>query len=78
MIKLQYRTFREQCLTSLVIYVPTLAFCMYKINVDKMWAYDSNVILLNADFNLAMGVTMGMGIMSFALSYKPNWFKLVT
>ena len=77
MVSLQYRTFRQQCLTSLVIYLPTLAFCLYKINTDKLWAYDSNAILLNADFNVAMSITIAMGVISYGLSFQPNWFELV-
>ena len=75
MIKTQYRTFWNQNLCSVIIYVPILATTAWLINSKHSWAYQQTVIFDNLDFNLTIGLIIFTGLVSLALSYKPNCIK---
>ena len=77
MIRLQYKTFQQQSLMSLVVYLPSLCVCTYLINFKKSWSYDSNVIFNNTEFNVAMGIIIVLGVASYVLSLSPNWTDMV-
>ena len=77
MIAFQYRTFKHQSVISLCTYIPALLVAVYKVNFNKDWVYDPNVIMDNQEFNMAVGVTMVMGILSYGLSLNPSWFKIL-
>jgi len=47
------------------------------VNYYPSWAYDTNVIMSNLAFNFASGVIIIMGVVSFVLSYNPNWRKML-
>ena len=75
MVKTQYRTFWNQNLCSVIIYVPILAVTAWLINSKHSWAYKQTVIFDNLDFNLTIGLIIFTGLVSLALSYKPNCIK---
>ena len=75
MIQTQYRTFWNQNLCSVIIYVPILVTTAWLINSKESWAYEQTVIFDNLDFNLSIGLIIFTGIVSLALSYKPNCIK---
>ena len=73
MIKLQYRTFWWQNLFSTLIFVPTLIGVSVLINTYPHWAYDPNVILKNAEFNILTCSAIAMGLISLAFARNPSW-----
>jgi hypothetical protein len=74
-VKLQYKTFWHQSVGSVVAFVPSLCWCLYLVNSDKDWNYDSNVILNNQEFNVGVGIIIATGLLSCFLAHKPNWFQ---
>ena len=75
MVKTQYRTFWNQNLCSVIIYVPILAVTAWLINSKHSWAYKQTVIFDNLEFNVTIGVIIFTGLASLVLSYKPNCIK---
>ena len=73
MIKLQYRTFWWQNLFSTLIFVPTLIGVSVLINKYPRWAYDPNVILKNAEFNILTSSAILMGLISLIFAKHPSW-----
>ena len=73
MIKLQYRTFWWQNLFSTLIFVPTLIGVSVLINKYPRWAYDPNVILKNAEFNILTSSAILMGLISLIFARNPSW-----
>ena len=73
MIKLQYRTFWWQNLFSTLIFVPTLIVVSVLINKYPRWAYDPNVILKNAEFNILTSSAIVMGLISLIFARNPSW-----
>ena len=47
------------------------------VNSYPNWAYDTNVIMSNMTFNVASIAIILMGLVSFGLSFEPNWVKMV-
>ena len=77
MIKLQYKTFHCQSLLAYIIYIPSLLFMIIVVNHYPSWAYATNVIMTNLTFNVASAVIIVMGLISFGLSFEPDWVKMV-
>lgn len=75
MIQTQYATFWNQNLCSVVIYVPILVAAAWIINNDPDQFYPQTVILDNLDFNITMAIIIFTGIVSLALSYKPDFIE---
>lgn len=73
MVKLQYKTFLHQTICSVLVYVPALVFCLFTVSGNKEWAYDSNVILDNTEFNSLVAVIIFSGFLSLLLAIRPNW-----
>ena len=74
LIRQQYSTFRCQTVACFIIYIPVLIFMCVLVNFDKSYSYDPQVIFNNSDFNVHIGVTILMGLISLILSGSPNVF----
>ena len=77
MIRLQKNTFHCQSLLALIIYIPSLLCMTIVVNYYPSWAYATNVIMTNLTFNVASAVIIVMGLISFGLSFEPDWVKMV-
>lgn len=78
MIGLQNTVFKLQTISSVFILESALIATFCQITFNPSYNYYAGVILDNANFNLFIGVTGGMGLLSFLLSIKPNWTKIFT
>ena len=76
MIGLQKTVFKRQTISSVFILESALIATFCKISYYPSYNYYSGVILDNADFNLLIGITGGMGLLSALLSIKPNWTEV--
>ena len=78
MIGLQNSVFKRQTISSVFILESALIATFCQITYNPSYNYYSGVILDNADFNLFIGITGGMGFLSGLLSIKPNWTEIFT
>ena len=74
LIRQQYSTFKCQTIACCLIYIPVLILICVLVNFDKSYSYDPQVIFDNSDFNIHIGVTILMGLISLVLSGSPNVF----
>ena len=63
--------FRNQCIASLVCYIPSLVACMFIVNLDSDWNYNSDIILDNLEFNVWCCMVIFEGLISTFLSIRP-------
>ena len=79
MIDLQYRTFYCQSMLSITIYVPTFITIAILVNFYPCFRYDSNLILNNTEFNIAICISILTGFFSIVFARNPRWLsKLFT
>ena len=76
MIGLQNAVFKRQTISSVFILESALIATFCQITFNPGYNYYAGVILDNADFNLFIGITGGMGLLSLLLSIKPNWTEI--
>ena len=72
MIGLQYQTFWCQSILSIAIYGPTLIVIAILVNFYPCFRYNSNIILENTQFNIAICITIITGFMSLMYSRNPR------
>ena len=72
MIALQYQTFWCQSILSIIIYGPTLIVIAILVNFYPCFRYNSNIILENTEFNIAICTSVIAGFLSLMLSRNPR------
>lgn len=77
LIAIQSEIFFYQSLAAMIVYLPSLIACFWKINYDSNWLYDPKVVLNNQQFNAIIILLLGIGVLSFVLSFRPNWSELI-
>jgi len=77
MIHLQYNTFYCQSMLSIIVYVPTLVIIAILVNFYPCFRYDSNLILNNTEFNIAICISILTGFFSIVFARHPRWLSKV-
>ena len=69
---LQYQTFWCQAILSMAIYGPTLIVIAILVNFYPCFRYNSNIILENTEFNIAICTSVITGFLSLMFSRNPR------
>ena len=69
----QHRLLRNQCIASIIIYVPSLLACLMIVNLPINFMYGSYITLDNDSFNVCIGLVIFEGIISTLLSFSSKW-----
>ena len=71
----QFAAWKFQSLISNAIFIPSLIIVTILVNFHKGFVYDEGAVLDNQELTMAVVFSTSMGLISLALSFKPDIIK---